>query len=175
MVCDCSTSVLCLRPCIYVEFKHTHKLELKNCHRKLRAANGLPIEVKDVACVPVKSRPKSNEHDFCVLDKPEADCLLGLDFSETKKCDPLFSRTQLRIASHYFATLYRKQFGYGHDNFLSCLVWDPLGYPWSHKNQPCPNIRVQTTPIQNLRPIRTQRQNSNKERNVCIKCIFNFT
>ena len=162
MVCDCSASVLCLRPCIYVEFKHTDQLELKPCHRKLRAANGLPIEVKDVVCVPVKIRPKSYEHDFSVPDKPEADCLLGLDFPETKKCDQLFSRTQLKIASHDFATFYRKQFGYGHDNFLSRLDWDPLSYPWSHKNHPCRNTRLQTTPNQNLRPIRTQRQNSNK-------------
>ena len=33
--------------------------------------------------LPVVIGPKSYEHDFCVLDESEADCLIGLDFLET--------------------------------------------------------------------------------------------
>ena len=72
-----------LVPLIYDELKQTHQSDLKPCLRKLRAANGLAIEVKIVVRVPVIGGPKSIEHGFCVLDKSEADCLLGLDFLET--------------------------------------------------------------------------------------------
>ena len=94
-VCDCGASVSCLSPSIYNELKQTHKFDLQPCLRKLKAANGLPIEVKGVVRLPVVIGPKSYEHDFCVLDKSEADSLLGLDFHETNKCDPLFSCLKL--------------------------------------------------------------------------------
>ena len=89
-VCDSGASVSCLSASIYDELKKTHNFDLRPCLRKLKAANGLPIEVKDVVRVPVVIGPKSYEHEFCVLDKSEADCLLGLDFLETNKCNPLF-------------------------------------------------------------------------------------
>ena len=101
-VCDCGASVSCLSPSIYDESKQTHKLDPKPCLRKLKAANGLPIEVKGVVRLPVVIGPKSYEHDFCVLDKSEADCLLGLDFLETNKCDPLFSCMKLKLDSNSF-------------------------------------------------------------------------
>ena len=82
---DCGASVSCLSPLVYDKLKHTHKLDLKPCLRKLRGANGLPIEVKSVVRVRVVIGPKSYEHNFCVLDKSEVDCLLGLDFLETNK------------------------------------------------------------------------------------------
>ena len=49
-VCECGASVLCLSLPFYNELKQTHKLDLKPCLRKIRAANGLPIEVKGVVC-----------------------------------------------------------------------------------------------------------------------------
>ena len=75
-VCDCGTSVSCLSPSIYDELKQTHKFDLRPCLRKLKAANGLPNEIKVVVRLHVVIGPKSYEHDFCVLDKSEADCLL---------------------------------------------------------------------------------------------------
>ena len=116
-VCDCGASVSCLSPLIYHQLEQRHKLDVKPCVRKVRPANGLPIEVKRVVRVPVVIGPKSYEHDFCVLDKSEADCLLGLDFLETNKCDPLFSCMKLQLDSHSFVTLYHKKFDYGHDVF----------------------------------------------------------
>ena len=95
-VCVCSASVLCLSPSIYDELKQTHKLDLKPCLRKLRAADGLTLEVKGVVRVPVVIGPKSYEHDSCVIDKSEVDCLLGLDFLEAIKCNPLFSCMKLQ-------------------------------------------------------------------------------
>ena len=107
-VCDCGASVSCNSPLNYDEFKQTHKLDLNLCLRKLRAANGLPIEVKGVVRVPVIIGPKSYDHDFCVLDKSEADCLLGWDVLETKKQDPLFFCMKLHLDLNSFVPLYHK-------------------------------------------------------------------
>ena len=99
-VCDCGASVSCLSPSIYNELKQTHKFDLQPCLRKLKAANGLPIEVKGVIRLHVVIGPKSYEHDFCVLGKSA--CLLGLDFLETNKCNPLFYCMKLQLDSHSF-------------------------------------------------------------------------
>ena len=131
-VCDCGASVSCLSPLIYDQLKQTHKLDLKPCLRKLRAANGLPIEIKGVVRVTVVIGPKSYEHDFCVLDKSEADCLLGFDFLETNKCDPLFSRIKLKLDSNSFAALCHKQFEHGHDNVSRVISTEPLSVPRGH-------------------------------------------
>ena len=131
-VCDCGASVSCLSPLIYDELKQTLKLDLKPCLRKLRAANGLPIEVKGVDRVPVVIGPKSYEHDFCVLDKSEADCLLGLDFLETSKYDLLFSCMKVKLDSNSFVPLYHKQFEYGLGNVFRVIATGTLSVPPSH-------------------------------------------
>ena len=53
-VCDCGANVSCLSPKILETLKSKNKIELRTCDRKLRAANGLPIEVRGVIRVPVK-------------------------------------------------------------------------------------------------------------------------
>ena len=131
-VCDCGASVSCLSPLIYDQLKQTHKLDPKLCLMKLRAANGLPIEVKGVVRVPVVIGPKSYEHDFCVLDKSEADCLPGLDFLETNKCYPLFSCMKLKLDSNSFVPLYQKQFEYGHDDVFRVIPTETLTVPPGH-------------------------------------------
>ena len=128
-VCACGASVSSLGPSIYDKLKQTHKLDLKQGLRKLRAANGLPIEVKSVVRLPVVIGPKSYEHDFCVLDKSEADCLLGLDFLETKKCDPLFSCMKLQLDSNNFVPLYHREYEYGHDNVFRVISPEKLLVP----------------------------------------------
>ena len=115
-VCDCGASFSCLSPSIYNELKQTHKFDLQPCLRELKASNGLSIEVKGVVRLPEVIGPKSYEHDLCVLDKPEVDCLLDLDFLETKKCDPLFSCMKLKLDSNGFVLLYHKQFDCSNDN-----------------------------------------------------------
>ena len=98
-VCDCRASVSCLSPLIYDELKRTHKLDLKACLRKLRAANGVSIEVKGVVRVPVIIGPKTYEHDFCVLKKSEADFSPSLDFLETINTDPFFCCMEVQLDS----------------------------------------------------------------------------
>ena len=129
-VCDCGASVSCLSPSIYNELKQTHKFDLQPCLRKLKAANGLPIEVKGVIRLHVVIGPKSYEHDFCVLDKSA--CLLGLDFLETNKCNPLFSCMKLQLDSHSFFPLGHKKFDYGHDNVFRVVSTETLSVPPRH-------------------------------------------
>ena len=112
--------------------KQTHKLDLKPTLRKLKAANGLPIEVKGVVRLPVVIGLKSVEHNFCVLDKSEADCLLGLDFLETNKCDPLFSCMKLKLDSNSFVPLYHKQYDQGNDNVFRVISTETLSVPPGH-------------------------------------------
>ena len=131
-VCDCGASVSCLSPLIYDELKQTHKLDPKPCLRKLKAANCLAIKVKGVVRLPVVIGLKSYEHDFCVLDKSEADCLLGLDFLEANKCDPLFSCMKLKLNSNSFIPLYHRQFQYGHDNVFRVISTETLSVPPGH-------------------------------------------
>ena len=128
-ICVCGASVSCLSPLIYDELKQTHKLDLKPCLRKLRAAIGLPTEKKGVVRVPVVIGPKSYEHDFCVPDKSEADCLLRLDFLETNNCDPLFSCMKLKLDSNSFVPLYHKKFDHGHDNVFRVISTETLSVP----------------------------------------------
>ena len=131
-VCDCAASVSCLSPSIYDELKQTHKFDLRPCLRKLKAANGLPIEVKGVVRLPVVNGPKSYENGFCVLDKSEADCLQDLDFLETNKCDPLFSCMKLKLDSNSFVPLYHKQFDYGNDNVFRVISTETRSVPPGH-------------------------------------------
>ena len=127
-VCDCGASVSCLSLLIYDQLKQTHQVDLKPCLKKLRAANCLPIEVKVVVRVPVVIGPKSYEHDFCVLDKSEADCLLGLNFLETNKCDQLPSCMKLKLDSNSFVPL----FDYGQDNVFRAISTETLSVPPGH-------------------------------------------
>ena len=113
--------------------KQTHKLDLKPCLRKLRAANGLPTELKGVVRVPVVIGPKSYEHGFCVLDKSEADFLLGLDFLGSNKCDPFFSCMKLQLDSNSFVPLYHKQFECGHENVFRVISTETFSLPPGHR------------------------------------------
>ena len=128
-VCDCGASNSCLSPSIYNELKQTQKFDLQPCLRKLKAANSLLTEVQGVVGLPAVIGPKSYEHDFCVLDKSEADCLLGLDFLETIKCDPLISCMKLKPDAHSFVPLYQKQFDYGNDNVFRVISTETRSVP----------------------------------------------
>ena len=99
--------------------------ETQSCKR-------VTIEVKSVVRLPVVIGPKSYQHDFCVLDKSEADCLLGLNFLETNKSDPLFSSMKLQLDSKNFVLLYHKLFEYGHDSVFRVISTETLSVPPGH-------------------------------------------
>ena len=90
--------------------------------------------MKGVVRVPVVIGPKSYEHDLCVFDKSEADCLLGLDFPETNKCDPLSSCMKLQLDSNSFVLLDHKQFEHSHDNVFRVILTETLLVTPGHTN-----------------------------------------
>ena len=90
-MCDFGAKLFCLNPCLYDRIKLNQKLEFKHCQRKLRAANAFPIQEKGLVGESVKTVPKAKEYDFCVVEKSEAENLLGLEIPGSKKSDSLFS------------------------------------------------------------------------------------
>ena len=124
---DCGASVSCLNPKIYDELKKRNDIPLNACTRNLRAANVLPIAVKGVIRVPVRIGTKQYVHEFRVLENSEADCLLGLDFLETNKCDPLFSQMKLRLDSTQSVPMYHKPLS---SPVMQCFESLPPKQPW---------------------------------------------
>ena len=131
-VCDCGASVSCLSSEIYNELKKTYQITLENCTRSLRAANGLPIDVKGIIRVPVYVGNKLFHHEFRVLEKSEADCLLGLDFLERHKCDSLFSGMELKLDSTHSVPLYHKNFDIGHNAIFGVVETETIKVPAGH-------------------------------------------
>ena len=113
-VCNCGASVSGPRSEIYNELKKTYQITLETCTRSLRAANGQPIDVRGIIRVPVYVGNNLFHHEFRVLKKSEADCLLGLDFLERHKCDPLFSRMESKLDSTHSVPIYHKNFEIDH-------------------------------------------------------------
>ena len=74
-VCDCGAIVSCLSSEIYNEPRKTYQTTMETCTRNVRAANGLPIDVKGIIRVPVYVGNKLFHHEFRVLEKSEANCL----------------------------------------------------------------------------------------------------
>ena len=58
--------------------------------------------------------------------------MLGLDFLETNKCDPLFSCMKLKLDSNSFDPLYPKKFDYGHDKVFFVISTETLSVPRGH-------------------------------------------
>ena len=131
-VCDCGASVSCVSSGIHNELKQTYQITLENCTRSLRAANGPPIDVKGIIRVPVFLGNKLFHHEFRVLEKSEADCLLGLDFLERHKCDPLFSRMELKLDSTHSITLYHKNFEIDHNAIFRVVATETIKVPAGH-------------------------------------------
>ena len=75
---------------------------------QLKAANQLPIETRAVVRLPICLGGRKFEHNFHVMAKSEADCLIGLDCLEDHHCDPLFWKKKLRMKDDTFVPLYHK-------------------------------------------------------------------
>ena len=75
--------------------------------RQLKAASQLPIDMRGVVRLPISLGGRKLYHIFHVLAKSEADCLIGLDFSEDHQRDPLFYK-KLRVNYDTFVSLCHK-------------------------------------------------------------------
>ena len=95
----------CFSSEIYDFLKLKHSLKVEPALRQLKAANQLPTETRGVLRIPISLGGRKFEHNFHVLAKSEADCLIGLDFWEDHQCDPLFSKKKLRVNDDTFVPL----------------------------------------------------------------------
>ena len=96
-VCDTGASVFCLSPRVFARLPPKIQLSLKPCSKWLLAANQGKIKVKVEVTVEMKKASMTLRRTFVVLEASEAECLLGLDFLEAHKCDPMFSEMKLRL------------------------------------------------------------------------------
>ena len=90
-VCDSGASVSCPSEKLFNQINKNHQVKIQPSTTKLSSANQMHIQFKGTVSVPIKIGPKMYEHTYYVLIEAASDCLLGLDFLETNKCDALFS------------------------------------------------------------------------------------
>ena len=107
-ICDSEASVSWLSSEIYDSLKLKHSLKLEPALRQLEAANQLPNETRGVVRLPISLGRRKPDHNFHVLAKSEADCLIGLDFLEDHQCDALLSTKKLRENDDTFVPLYHE-------------------------------------------------------------------
>ena len=96
-VCDSGASVSCISEKHFNQINENHQVKIQPSTTRLSSANQMPIQIKGTISVPIKIGSKIYEHTFYVLIEAASDCLLGLDFFETNKCDALFSEGRLKI------------------------------------------------------------------------------
>ena len=96
-VCDRGASVPCLSPKVFVRLPVKMQSSLKPCSKRLLVANQGEIRVKNEVTVEMKKASMTFRHTPLVFEASKAECLLGLDFLETHKCDPMFFEKKLRF------------------------------------------------------------------------------
>ena len=92
----------------------------------------MPIQIKGTVSVPIKIGSKMYEHTFYVLIEAASDCLLGLDFLETNKCDALFSERKLKVDKNTLVPLYRKQFSFDEKQVYRVVALEKVSIPPQH-------------------------------------------
>ena len=107
-VCDSGASVSCLSENLFNPINENHQVKIQPSTTRLSRANQMPFQTESTVSVPIKKGPKKYEHTFYVLIEAASDCLLGLDFLETNKCDALFSEGKLQIDKKNFGPSLQK-------------------------------------------------------------------
>ena len=102
------------------------------------AANIQPIVTRGIVQQPLKIGPRRNEHAFHVLEQAEADCLLGLDFLKTHKCDPLVYQDLLRVDEKTTVPLYHRQLTDATTTVFRVVVSETVSVPPRHHGQETP-------------------------------------
>ena len=92
----------------------------------------MPIQVKGTVSAPTKIGLKTYEHTFYVLIDAASDCLLGLDFLETNRCDALFSESNLKIDRNTLVLLYGKQFSFYEKQVFRVVALEKVSIPPQH-------------------------------------------
>ena len=105
-VCDTGASVSCLSPKVFIRLPQKIQSSLEPSSKRLLSANQGEIKVKGKVTVEMKIASMTFRHAFLVLEASEAECLLGVDFLETQKCDPMFSEMKLHLNRDTSANLF---------------------------------------------------------------------
>ena len=92
----------------------------------------MPLQMKGTVSVPIKIIPKTYDHIFYVSIEAASDCLLGLDFLETNKCDALFSESKLIIDRNKLVPLDRKQFSFDKKQVYRVVALEKVSIPPQH-------------------------------------------
>ena len=131
-ICDSGASVSCLSSEINDSLKLKHSLKLEPASRQLKAANQLPIETRGFVRLPIILGGRKFEHNFHVLAKSEADCLIGLNFLEDHQCDPFFSKKKMRVTDDAFVPLCHKVYTIQTDQVFRVVSTDNVWIPSCH-------------------------------------------
>ena len=131
-VCDSGASVSCLSSSVFDSLQPKTPLKLLPSTTQLKAANQLPIETRGTVSLPVRIADRVYDHTFHVLVKSESDCLIGLDFLEDHKCDPLFSKKKLLISDSISVPLYHKKFEIPYNKVFRVVSQDTISIPSGH-------------------------------------------
>ena len=131
-VCDSGASVSCLSSIVFDDLQKLGKLKLLLTETKLVAANKLPITSRGTVRLPITIGPKHYENDFRVLINSEADCLVGVDFLRTNKCDPLFSKDLLHLDSKNHLPLYNCKLNHEVNTVFRVIATETVSVPAGH-------------------------------------------
>ena len=75
---------------------------------------------------------KMFDHTFHVLVKSESDCLVGVDFLEDHKCDPVFSKRKLMICDSVAIRFYYKKFEIPLNKVFLVVSQETISIPSGH-------------------------------------------
>ena len=125
-------SASCLSEILFDQINENHQVKKQTNTTRLSSPNQMPIQIKGKVFVPIKIGPKTYEHTFYVLIEAASDCLLGLDFLETNKCDALFSERKLKIDRNTMVPLYRKQFSIDEKQIYRVVALEKVSIPPQH-------------------------------------------
>ena len=130
--CDSGAIVSCLRETLFNQINKNHQVRIQPSTTRLSSANQMPIQIKGTVSVPIKIGAQTYEHTIYVLIEAASDCLLGLDFLETNKCDALFSEGKLKIDRNILVPLYKKQFSFDEKQVYRVVALERGSIPPRH-------------------------------------------
>ena len=109
-------------------------LKIKPSNTKLVAGNRKPIVTRGIVQLPLKfGNIRTNNHFiFHVLEQAKIDCLLGLDFHKTHKCDSLVSEGTLHLGEKKTVPLFHLQLTDATTTVFTVVVSEKVSVPPRH-------------------------------------------
>ena len=135
----------------------------------------MPIQIKRTVSVRIRIGPKTHEHTFYVLIEAASDCLLGLDFLETNKCDALFSESKVQIDKNTLVPLYRKQFSFDEKQVHRVVASEKVSISPQHVTiVPGPIPGSKLPPVARVALFEPHERFINNENQIAEDALFSF-